>query len=296
MQSRIMRRLCQLALPLALLTGSVAAAQDRYPQLDLSLSALRDGNGGDSYNLSAMLAPSARWDVSLGGGSSRASDISASPKGNSLHGGIDLHSPSFGLQTSYSRWQDSDDFEHTVPSLTAYWRRNGFRAEVTGEWPAFQVDYQVRVLTVPVTRRFEFSGNGFGGGVEYYGMRWGAYLRAIGYSYGSDIDRLRAAAQSPNLVDFPRLAALVGSMATLTRGALDSQLATGLEYSFTRVTVHADLIRVEDALTGGAADSHSVGALLALNGRFSIDASIGTSSAEGFESTGFGVLTLSAHW
>jgi len=296
MQSRIRRGICHLALPLALLAGSVALAQDHYPQFDLSLSALRDGNGGDSYDLSALLAPSARWDVALGGGSSRAADLAASPKGNSLHGSIDLHSSAVGLQSGYSRWSDSDNFEHAVPSLTAYWRRNGFRAEVTGEWPSFRVDYQVRVLTAPVTRRFEFSGNGFGGGIEYYGMRWGAYLRGVSYSYGSDIDRLRAAAQSPNLVDFPRLAALVGSMATLTRGALDSQLSTGLEYSFTRVTVHADLLHVEDALTGGAADSQSVGALVALNGRFSVDASIGISSADGFDSTGFGALTLSAHW
>lgn len=296
MQARDRRALWSLALPLVLLAGRMAMAQDAYPQFDLSLSALRDSNGGDNVDLSATLAPGAHWSLSFGGGSSRASDVATSPKGNGLHGGIDLHGDAFGAQAGFSNWNDSDDFEHRSPSLTTYWRRNGFRAELSGEWPSFQVDYQVRVLTVPVTRRFEFSGTGFGAGVEYYGMHWGGYLRGMSYGYGGDIDRLRAAAQSPNLLSFPRLAALVGSMATLTRGALDSQLATGVEYSFTRMTLHADLMQVKDAITSANADSWSIGALVMLNGRFSIDVGGGVSGGDGYENTGFGTITLGAHW
>ncbi len=286
------------ALVAAFLAPLVPAVAAAAPGFDLQVGAFVDDQDGISYDLNARFRPSDSLTLSLGAGRSSSSLATTEFNGTSVHGGADLRRGRFGVGLSASNWEDSDQFgSQVLGGRFSVTFAESFDVALVAESRQLDVTYTTTgLLGRTVAQDVRFDGVGLGAELGWAGNAWGGYLRGMSYGYGGDIDRLRAAAQSPNLLSFPRLAALVGSMATLTRGALDSQLATGVEYSFTRVTLHADLMQVKDAITSANADSWSIGALVMLNGRFSIDVGGGVSGGDGYENTGFGTITLGAHW
>jgi hypothetical protein len=292
-----MRAFTQLTwLMLPLLAANAAAATNSAPTFDMALTALGDDANSSSFDVSATLTPSERWSLSAGGGSSNNSSSASRVSGSSFHGSADVHLGEFGVRPGYSHWSDNDNFSSATPQLALYWKHQGFQAELLAEWPKFALDYQLRILAQTVTRRFEYSGNGLGAGLEYYGAQWGGYINGLSYSYGDDITRLRSLSQSSNLQKFPRLALLVRSMATLTQGSLKDKLSAGLERDFSRFAIHADLTRVTDALSDSQADSYGLGANFIVNERLGIDASGDVTHAEGFDDAAFASLTFSVHW
>jgi hypothetical protein len=288
---------------LSLLAGALAQAANDRPQFDLGLSALGDDASGRSFDVNAILTPNARWSIAVGGGSSDAGSATGAASasvpslhGTSFNGSVDLKLGQFGLKPGFSHWRDDDHFSSSTPQLSAYWKHGGLRTQLLLERPKFALDYQLRIATQTITRLYEFSGNGIGGGLDWYGTRWSSSISFMSYSYGNEVTRVRAILNTPNLQDFPRLTLLASSMATLTRGALKDRASAGLEYAFIRTSVHADLSSVTDAISDTRSASYGLGVGYVLNNRVSIDLSGGISHADGLDDTKYASLALNLHW
>jgi hypothetical protein len=278
-----------------LLAGAAQAA-DEPAHFDLSLSALGDNQHGHSYDLNAVLTPSKRWSLAAGGGSSDADTPGAALHGTSFNADVEVQMGAFGVQPGYSHWSDDDNFSSSVPQLSAWWKNPRVKLQLLLERPDFALDYQLRVLTQTTARHFEFSGTGVGAGLDWYGQRWSGYVTAMGYNYGDELTRARAIITNPNVQRFPRLALLSSSMATLTRGALKDRAAAGLQYDFTRTSLHADVTRVTDAIFATHSDSVGVGVEYYATGLLSVDLSGGVSHADGLSAASYASLTLRLHW
>jgi hypothetical protein len=281
---------------LFMLTALQALAADKSAHFDISLSTLADNASGRSVDLNAVFTPNARFSIGLGAGSSDAGTSVSTLHGKSLNGNVDVHLGSFGVRPSFSRWNDDEGFTSATPQLSAYWKKNALRLQLQAERPKFSLEYQIGVGTQTTLRRFEFGGNGVGGGMDYYGDHWGGYANFMSYSYGNEVTRARAILQLPNLQDFPRLALLASSVATLTNGALKDRSSAGLEYAFTRASIHADVSRITDAIYETNSDSVSLGLNYLVSSRFSVDLSGGISHAQGFKDTQYASLLLGLHW
>jgi hypothetical protein len=288
------QRLSSIVLLLAI--QSLALAADDGSHLDLALTTLADDASGRSVDLNAVYTPSARWSIAAGGGTGDAGRTGAGLHGSSFNGNIDLHSAQWGIRPALGRWSDNDGFSSTTPELQLYWKRGGLRLLLQAERPGFALDYQLRLGTQAIARQFDFSGNGLGGGVEYYGEHWGAYANTSSYHYGDEVTRIRTLLLAPNLLKFPRLTLLASSMATLTHGALKDQASAGLEYALSRSSIHIDLTRVTDAISESHSTSYSAGLNYLLTPRFGVDLSGGTSHAEGIEDSHYANLILTLHW
>ncbi len=289
-----MRRAVRLTyITFSLLAGALAQAAAR-PQFDLALTALGDDVSGHSFDVNAILTPSERWSIALGGGSSDAGKPSL--HGSSVNGSIDFKFGQFGLEPGFSHWRDNDHFSSATPQLSAYWKHGGWRAQLLLEQPRFSLDYQLRIANQTITRPFEFSGNGMGGGLDWYGDRWSSSVSFMNYSYGNELARARTILNAPDLQTFPRLALLSGSIATLTRGALKDCATAGLEYAFTSASVHADVIRVTDAISDARSASYGLGVTYVANNRVSVDLGGGISHADDLDDTKYASLGLHLHW
>jgi hypothetical protein len=299
-----MRRTVRLTcVTLSLLASALAQAANDRPQFDLALTALGDDASGRSFDVNAMLSPSARWSIAAGAGSSDAGGATGAASaavpslhGTSFNGSVDLKLGQFGLKPGFSHWRDDDHFSSSTPQLSAYWKHGGLRTQLLLERPKFALDYQLRIANQTITRLFEFSGNGIGGSLDWYGNHWSSSVSFMSYSYGNEVTRVRAILNTPNLQDFPRLTLLAGSMATLTRGALKDRTAAGLEYAFTRTSVHADLTSVTDAISDARSASYGLGVAYVLNSRVSVDLSGGISHADGLDDTKYASVALNLHW
>jgi hypothetical protein len=278
------------------LMGATAQAAGDGGHFDLDLSALGDDAQGRSYDANAVLTPSARWTMTAGGGSSNADASGAPLRGTSFDGSAEVHLRSVGLLAGYSHWNDDDNFSAATPRLDLSWKPGSVRMQLEFERPRFALDYQLRILTQTVTRSFAFSGSGTGAGLDWSGEHWSGYVNAMGYSYGNELTRARAILTTPNLTRFPRLAALSGSVATLTHGALKDRASAGLQYDFTRTSLHADFTRVTDAIFETHSNSAGVGVNYVFTGLLSVDLSGGVSHAEGQSAARYASLTLHLHW
>jgi len=283
-----------LALPAALLVAASASAD--AAGVDVALGALAGGGGSNSYTASASLTAGPHWTLGAGAGSSRAAGPAGSLSGTQWDVSADVHASWIGLEARYAQWDDSGNFGAETPAATLYLQRDALRFEALGEWPRYRIDYQLTLLGRTLDRSYSFSASGYGAGLSWNGEHWQAYVRGLDYRYGDQIDRLAAIVQSPDLAHFPRLAALLGSVATLTQGALDYQYGAGLGASYGRYGPHFDWQHVRDAIGGVNADSYTLGLRFALSERCDLDLGGGVTRSAVTGDQGFGSLTLGIHW
>ena len=276
--------------------ASTAVAASQYPSTSLSVGVLGDSAQGRSRSLSAALAASEQWSFNASAGHTTISNQGVSLAGDSLAAGLAWQPGDWSIEPGYSRWHDNDQFSNETPELKVSWQHNALRWQLAAEHPRYGIDYQLGAGPLAVQRHFEFSGTGLGGGVEYTGLRWSAWLNGTSYRYGNEIARLKAILAAPTLVRFPRLALLTESFATLAEGAASHRWSAGVERDFTRVSWHADATLQTDALTGAQASSLSLGANLTLGTHTSLDASVGNQHAEGLGDAAFINLILGFHW
>jgi hypothetical protein len=274
----------------------LAAAQADAGSADLQLGINADSADTRGVSLSAAYAPGARWRFSAGVGTSSLTEAGVTTHGNSADGDVRLQLGSFGINPGETYWRSSDRFSSGTTSVNLDWQHRAWRLLLLLEQPRFDVDYQVRVANQPANRSVTFSGHGVGFGVDYYGPDWSAYASDIRFAYGNDVARLIAISQLPNLERLPRIALLVDSTSTLTRGILTDRIEAGLAHQGERLDVHVDLTRVTDALTRTLASSYVLGATWHRGSHHSLDFSVGMSNAAELDSAGFASLSYGLHW
>lgn len=274
---------------------AVSLAQASY---GTSVSALADGSNGSSYSLAGDLSPNKHITLSASAGHSRSeSDSSATAEkfsGDSLQAGLDLHSERFGVRGSWSRWHDSNSFDSTTAGGSLYWRLNGLQLELIGESKDFAVDYSfVNLLGRTVNDTAGFGGSGFGAGASWYGERWGFYGRGMSYSYDRKLQRLIAISLLPSTVSLPRIQALTESVLTRGAAALDHEFSFGVDRSFARSGLRADVVLTRDAVAGLDSRDYSLSWRYSISPQFEAEVTAGGTQTSGAGSSGYAGLSLS---
>lgn len=276
-------------------TPTVARCAASY---GLSVASMADGDQGNSYNLAGDLSPNNHVTLSAAAGHSRSrADSGAAAEtfsGDSLEGGVDLHSEHLGLRGSWMRWHDSNAFESITAGGGVYWRSGGLQLELLGESKDFSVDYSfVNLLGRTVSDTAKFGGSGFGAAASWYGERWGFYGRGMSYSYDRKLQRLNAISQSPTTVRLPRIQALTESVLTRGAAALDSEVSFGVDRSFARSGMHADFVQSRDAVAGLRSRDLSVSWRYNISPQFAGELTAGSTHTSGAGSVGYAGLSLS---
>jgi hypothetical protein len=257
-----------------------------------TVSGFVDDADGTSLDLDVYWEPTRWLALGAGVGSADSSSDLADLSGESVRASIDVHGAAFGGRLGWRNWQDAGDFESDSVSAEIYWRGESWQLGLIGEQRDFSIDYTITVAARPISRSVDFEGQGFGAQASWYGERWGGYLRAVGYDYDSTLDRVIAAAQLPNLSRFPRIEALVGSVLTRTAGAIDHDLAAGIERSFQRSALRLDLSATRDAVSAADSRSASLGYRYSVTSRFDVEATVGVVDSDDLDSVGFAGLAL----
>lgn len=288
----------KLIVPVALvatLSVIAAPAAEAAPGFSLQAGAFVDDSDGTSYDLAAQFRPSESLTLSLGGGQSDTSVEASDFSGSSVHGGIDLHRGRFGAALHASQWKDSDQFSSRIVSGELSWTfADSLDLALLLEDRALQVDYTVTgALGRTVAQSARFSGNGLGARLAWTGEQWSAYAGGTSYDYDDRFDRLVTASRLPTTARFPRIAALVNSVLTRTAGALDYQASVGIERAYARAGIGADVTLSSDALSGADSTSYSASFRYDLSAHWGVDASLGMTDTEGFDSVGFAGLGFS---
>ena len=138
-----------------------------------------------------------------------------------------------------------------------------------------------------VAQDVRFDGVGLGAELGWAGNAWGGYLRGVSYDYDSQLDRAISASRAPATRAFPRVAALVNSVLTRTAGAIDYQASLGVDRAFSRAGLGADLTLSSDTISGADSASLSLSWRYDLTTRLGIDATLGMTETDGFDSIGF---------
>lgn len=283
-----------VALAATLSLVALPAAQ-AAPGFSMQASAFVDDADGTSFDVAAQFRPSESLTLSIGGGQSDTSADATDFSGSSLHGGVDLHRGRFGAALHASRWEDSDQFSSRIVSGELSWTfAESFEVALLLEDRALEVDYTVTgPLGRLVAQNAGFSGNGLGARVSWVGEQWSAYAGGTRYDYDDRLDRLVTASRLPTTSSFPRIAALVNSVLTRTAGAIDHQASVGLERAFARAGIGADVTLSSDALSDTDSTSYSASFRYDLTTHWGVDATLGMTETDGFDSVGFAGLGFS---
>lgn len=287
-------RLLSAAVP-ALMVLASAAAHAGPAGVEAWLEATA-GDGDTSYMAGAVLSGGSHWALGAGAGHSRAADAAGTISGVQWDVSAELRATWIGLEARYTRWNDSGSFGSHTPAATLYLEHAALRLEALGEWPRYRIDYQWALPGRTIGRSYAYSASGYGAGVSWAGERWQAYARALDYQQGERMERLAAILRSPELVRFPRLATLLGSVSTLTRGALDYRCAAGVGARFGRYAPHFDWQHVRDAPGGIDADDYAAGLSVSVSDRIDIDIGGGVTRPDGQGARGYGSLGIGIHW
>lgn len=199
-----------------------------------------------------------------------------------------------GVRAAYSQWKDSSDYESRTPRLTFYVTVGELQFALIGEQRQFDIGYTVRTASAPSDRSFNFDGTGFGGSINWLGPRWGAYVEAVGYDYGSDLERLVLVANSPLIERFPAIQSLVGILVQ-AETALDYQALAGVQRQFGRSTLAFDLHAIKGAIDGAEGRGVSASLQVAATRRLDLELTIGVNDSDGFATTVFGGLAITLH-
>lgn len=279
---------------LVVLLASSAAVSSAQAEISygMSLSALADDTHGSSYNLTGDLSPNKMLTVSAGAGHSRADPDSGTSankfSGDALHAGLDFHSERFGARASWSRWQDSNAFASSTATGNLYWQHARLRLEVIGETREFSVDYSfVNPLGRTVNDTAKFSGAGFGGGASWSGTHWSVYARGMSYKYDNKLQRLINISQLPSTTRLPRLQALTESVLTRGAAALDSEVSFGIDRSFARSGLRADIAFTRDAVAGLQSRDYSAGWRYSLTSLLEAELTLGATRTSGVGSVNY---------
>ncbi|MET0280394.1 MAG: hypothetical protein ABW278_04620 [Steroidobacteraceae bacterium] len=242
----------------------------------LTVAGLVDGDHGRSVDLDGHAAITRSWSVGAGIGDGEASLEGDDFSGNSLRASTDVQLGALFINASGERWRDSGQLRSLALRGELGWMQDsGFAFSALVADRSLEVTYSANVRGQLRQRDIRLDGMGLGAGLAWFGDAWTASLRYVGFSYGQDVARMRAAIAAADTVRFPRVGELLGSMATRAASAADREVGITLARQFAHVSLGGDLQVERDALTG--ADTRSLGVTLGLafGRRVGLDTTVG---------------------
>lgn len=277
------------------LAALLAAGQPAVAGYDLTLSGLTDEDGGVNFDAFLAVAPNDNWTLSANVGHTTSSVEFSNFSGTSYGLGADLHNDRFGVKLGWRSWDDSNNFESRFTSGRLYWRNGALELGVLLEKRDFSVLYTFTPPIVgarPVSRTASFDANGVGLSVSWYGDVWGAFAQYQDNSYDTAFTTAINTLVSLNPQRRPGLAALAASVITKSNGVTDNEFSAGLDRSFARSGLRLDAYRVKDQINGGNSTGVSLGYRYSISSTVTMEATVGSSDSDGYQSQMYGGLSV----
>lgn len=261
-----------------LLPGLLLTAMGWVPAhaASLTIAGLADGEDGQSLNVTGRVSITDAWLVSASAGHGESTLEGDKFSGNSVGAATDVQFGDFFASATFNRWKDSGQLTSTNWRGALGWMsESGLSLSALVADRALDVTYSATLLGQPRQRQVSFDGTGFGAEVAWYGEQWTASASFLDYGYGQSVQRVRNILDATDTIRFPRIAQLVGSMATRAASAADQEVGVSIGRQFARSSLSGDWQMQRDALTGEK--SHSLGLTLGLQfgQRVGLDTSVG---------------------
>jgi hypothetical protein len=270
----------------------LAASQPAAAAYDVTLSALSDENGGVNYDGYLAFRPNENWTLAANLGHSTSSAEFSDFSGTAYGLSADLHNEHFGLRLGWRSWDDSNNFESRLTSGKLYWRNESLEIGLLLEQKDFSVLYS---FTPPVlgartvTRTANFTGNGVGLALGWYGEVWSAYAQFQDNSYGTRLGNALALVSNNRR---PLLAALAASVVTRANGITDNEISAGVDRAFARSGLRLDAYRLKDQIDGGNSTGVSLGYRYSISSTVAMEATLGNTHSDGFANQIYGGLSV----
>ena len=277
------------------LAAVLAASQAAIAGYDLTLSGLTDEDGGVNYDAFLAVAPNDHWTLNANVGQTTSSVEFSNFSGTSYGLSADLHNERFGARLGWRSWDDSNNFESRITSGKLYWRNEALEIGLLLEKRDFSVLYTFTPPLVgarPISRTASFAGDGVGLAVSWYGDAWGAYAQFQDNSYDSAFTSAINTLVSLNPQRRPGLAALAASVITKANGVTDNEFSAGLDRSFARSGLRLDAYRIKDQIDGGNGTGVSLGYRYSISSTVTMEATVGSSDSDGYQSQMYGGLSV----
>ena len=230
------------AVMLCTVRGALAAS------LGANIAVSADDTGGYGIDADFSLSPTEHFTMRATAGYSAGPDDVGDLAGTVFGAGASLHSEHLGIALDYDRFDDPTSYRVSTLGARGWFDVGDLRVSLLGRQRDMGVELTLELPLRTLRRSVEFSALGAGLELMYTHGDFGAYLMALDYEYDDEFDRFLAIDDGPLAERRPRIEAMLGSFITQAQGAIDSQAAAGVQYSFDRHTLAVDVSTVHDAI------------------------------------------------
>jgi hypothetical protein len=260
----------------------------------LTLSGLFDSDQGRSLDADARWAPLPAWSLGVGVGKGKSGLEGSDLSGTSLRASTDLYLGGFDAGVSMQRWKDSSDLDTRSVRGQAGWTfDSGIGLHALLDDRSLDITYTRQPLVGAARQsKVRFDGTGYGAELSFFGARANAAVHFIDYGYGRSMTRVRGVLAATDTTQFPRLQALVASMATRAAGAPDREIGLSLGREFSRSSLQGQWLLQRDALSGENTNSLSLIHSYRISKHLEMDTTLGLSDGAADGTLAFGGLSF----
>ena len=260
----------------------------------LTLSGLFDSDQGRSLDADARWAPLPAWTLGAGVGQGKSGLEGSDLSGTSLRASSDVYLGGFDAGVSMQRWKDSSDLKTSSVRGQAGWTfDSGVGIHALFDDRSLDITYTRQPLVGAARQStVQFDGTGYGAELAFIGTRVNAAVHFIDYGYGRSMTRVRGVLAATDTTRFPRLQALVASMATRAAGAPDREIGVSLGREFSRSSVQGEWLLMRDALSGENTNSLSLIHSYRISKHLEMDTTLGLSDGAADGTLAFGGLAF----
>jgi hypothetical protein len=259
----------------------------------LTLAGLIDGENGQVIDLDGRLGLTDNWALGAGAGHGESSLEGERFSASSLRLSTDVHFGGLFVSADAERWKDSDQLRSTTLRAEIGWMSaSGVAISALVADRRLEIDYTATILGETRELQVDLDGTGLGADLSFLGEKWSTSLRFMEYDYDRTVARVRNILDAAETARFPRLQALIATVATRAAGAPDRELALIVARQFTRHYLSGDWQMQRDAVT--RAETHTFGITFGveLNQHFVLDTLAGVSNSDTAGSVPWGGLAL----
>jgi hypothetical protein len=280
--------------PIAALLASVVPPTASALGFSATASVYADDGEGRGVDVDGVLRPTDAWWIGAGLGRSDSTLPGSRFSGTSWRAAAGWDGRHVGVRATTRAWQDSDQLDSTVTSgELSYSFDAGVTLAAIFQDRALDIGYTVtNLLGRPVPVTASFDGRGYGAELLLSRNAWFVAVRGVTADYGDSLERVRAAALSPATRAFPRIQALVDSVATRSFAATDRDFSASVDRAFARSGLRLDLNRSRDALFGDWLNGASLSYRYTLSPRIELEASLGASEGDAYDLSTYAGLSV----
>jgi hypothetical protein len=302
---------------LLLCLGAAAVAEESSSVWLLTAGAEMDDEDGYRLDFAATWAPNRSTSLTAYAGSADTSTDFNDFRSRMASLSLDHSFEHLGASLDLRWWGDSELFESRAAAGALYYKQEGWRFSLRGEWResdfdpfSFDVLLPIRDVLVPVSGSAECSldNSGYGGSLSHNGKSWNVLLAGTQYEYSSTDCALTSLSLPPQAGDLPpitreifrriasavltRGAQLLGSALTRENGFLDYSLWGSIAYRSGLKTFGLDYFHDREEFDGLLADTLIGSVTFPVSNRVDLELRVGATDSELSGTVAFAGMTL----